>query len=239
VRASGGDVYDAADVLVARRPPSLRQFVAQRVRQAYDSRAQPSRLVVELALLPAAVFAAAVWPPALLAAAAAVVVLAEVGRRRGGGRRAWPATAPLWSVAWVAERSVTAWLATAAAVRGGVRYRARRLKVAAHRIGDLDGSRCPEASCVCRLPQRARETRAAPQHVVMECPGGPVLVRGSGAVRDLAGVVHEVTRPVVALCRCDRSARLPWCDGTHKLVQRAFSPKRAAPPSGRGSRQPS
>jgi CDGSH-type Zn-finger protein len=28
--------------------------------------------------------------------------------------------------------------------------------------------------------------------------------------------VHAVRRPVVALCRCHRSDRLPWCDSTHK-----------------------
>jgi CDGSH-type Zn-finger protein len=51
--------------------------------------------------------------------------------------------------------------------------------------------------------------------------GGPLLVRGAGRVVDQAGVAHEVDRPVVALCACDKSQRLPWCDGTHRAVQRA------------------
>lgn len=48
------------------------------------------------------------------------------------------------------------------------------------------------------------------------CPGGPMLLRGATEVRDEDGEVHAVTRPVVALCRCKRSERLPWCDSSHK-----------------------
>lgn len=53
---------------------------------------------------------------------------------------------------------------------------------------------------------------------VEACPGGPLLVRGLVAWTDRNGVEHPVTRPVVAVCRCDRSRRQPWCDGTHKFV---------------------
>jgi CDGSH-type Zn-finger protein len=54
---------------------------------------------------------------------------------------------------------------------------------------------------------------------VRPCPDGPVLVRGAEVVLDDDGRAHPVTRPVVALCACDRSSRKPWCDGTHKSVQ--------------------
>lgn len=60
---------------------------------------------------------------------------------------------------------------------------------------------------------------------VERCPGGPLLVRGADAVRDVDGVEHAVTRPVVAVCMCDKSARAPWCDGTHKVL----ATKRTAP----------
>lgn len=53
---------------------------------------------------------------------------------------------------------------------------------------------------------------------VVLCPGGPMLVRGARSVQDADGQVHTSKRPVVALCRCHKSARLPWCDGTHKLL---------------------
>ena len=55
--------------------------------------------------------------------------------------------------------------------------------------------------------------------VVIE-PHGPMLVRGASSIRDVDGTVHAVRRPVVALCRCDKSSRLPWCDGTHKVIPR-------------------
>lgn len=47
---------------------------------------------------------------------------------------------------------------------------------------------------------------------------GPLLVRGLGFVVDGEGTVVRAQRPVVALCRCDATARGPWCDGTHKRL---------------------
>jgi hypothetical protein len=55
---------------------------------------------------------------------------------------------------------------------------------------------------------------------VTPCPDGPLLVRGADAVRSADGERHATTRPVVAVCTCDKSQRLPWCDGTHKVVRR-------------------
>jgi len=52
-------------------------------------------------------------------------------------------------------------------------------------------------------------------------PGGPLLVRGADSVLDDEGEEHEVTRPVVAVCECGKSARQPWCDSTHKALQRS------------------
>lgn len=51
-------------------------------------------------------------------------------------------------------------------------------------------------------------------------PDGPMLARGIASVQDTDGVVHPVERPVVAVCRCLKSSRLPWCDGTHKVIPR-------------------
>jgi CDGSH-type Zn-finger protein len=58
-----------------------------------------------------------------------------------------------------------------------------------------------------------------PEVTVRMCPGGPVLVRGADQVVDEAGTRHAVTRPVVAVCACGKSARMPWCDSTHKALQ--------------------
>ncbi|MDQ3615619.1 MAG: CDGSH iron-sulfur domain-containing protein [Actinomycetota bacterium] len=54
--------------------------------------------------------------------------------------------------------------------------------------------------------------------VVTACPDGPLLVRGAELVRDAEGRSHRVTRPVVAVCTCGKSARMPWCDDTHKVL---------------------
>jgi CDGSH-type Zn-finger protein len=63
--------------------------------------------------------------------------------------------------------------------------------------------------------------------VVTPCADGPILVRGADVVQDANGTSHVVTRPVVALCTCEKSQRLPWCDGTHKAVERGRRRKEA------------
>ncbi|MEJ7706237.1 MAG: CDGSH iron-sulfur domain-containing protein [Nocardioidaceae bacterium] len=55
---------------------------------------------------------------------------------------------------------------------------------------------------------------------VICCPGGPLLVRGADVIRGEDGKLYDVTRPVVAICRCGKTSRSPWCDGTHKLLNR-------------------
>lgn len=124
VRAAGGTVAAAPGVLVARQAPPTRHFATQRVRQAYDSFAQPWRQAAELALLPALAVTARLRGAAGLAAAAAVTIaVAEVGRRRARGRAAFPASTALFAPAWVAERAVCAWLAVGCRlVLGGVPY---------------------------------------------------------------------------------------------------------------------
>ena len=59
---------------------------------------------------------------------------------------------------------------------------------------------------------------------VQLCPGGPMLVRGAAEVTDEDGDVHPVGRPVVALCRCRRSQRMPWCDSSHKARRTQTGP---------------
>jgi hypothetical protein len=70
-------------------------------------------------------------------------------------------------------------------------------------------------------PQDQPET-AHPDVVL--CPGGPMLLRGEHVVEDAEGVRHRTRRPVSAVCRCNKSATKPWCDGTHKLLPRKLQP---------------
>ncbi len=133
VAAAGGKVVTRLDILVERRPPTTRHFLGQRVRQAYDDFTLPVRMSVFLAIGPAVAAALVARRPGLVAGgAAACVALAERGRRRAGGTRVYPAAASLMAPRWVAERSVTAWMAVGQRLfRGGTRYRDGRIARAA------------------------------------------------------------------------------------------------------------
>ncbi len=136
VLARGGRELSALDIYVDRRPPSTPHFFNQRVRQAYDSFAQPGRLAVELAVLPAALLSLR-RPRWLLAGVVGTVAAAESGRRRSGGYRVFPRTAALWAPLWGMERGLCSWLALIERARGGVRYRDSRLSTAAHSLRTL------------------------------------------------------------------------------------------------------
>jgi hypothetical protein len=131
VAARGGRVRRRLDLVVARRPPGVRHFAGQRIRQAYDEFARPSHLAAELALLPVTVAAVRRHPAAALALAAGAVAVAEAGRRRDGGRRHYPPAASALAPLWAAERAVCAWLAVGYRLTGGVPYRGSRLRTAA------------------------------------------------------------------------------------------------------------
>jgi CDGSH-type Zn-finger protein len=47
---------------------------------------------------------------------------------------------------------------------------------------------------------------------------GPLLVRGPFVIVDQDGNEIEVRQRTIALCRCGRSRRKPFCDGMHKAV---------------------
>jgi hypothetical protein len=128
----GGTERVLDDVFIARRPPEVRQYLDQRVRQAYDEFARPARMAVQLALLPAAYLCVHVCGVFSLAAFALVTIaLAEEGRRRGGATRYFPIGASLLAPVWVCERAVTSWLAVAEYMMGGARYAGGRLQTAA------------------------------------------------------------------------------------------------------------
>src|SRR4051794_5039556 len=134
VAAAGGTIRRAPELFVGRLPPSTAHFARQRVRQAYDELARPPRLVVSLSLLPLALVGGR---KAVVGTAAAGVLLAEIGRRRDGGREVFPGTAALWAPLWIGERSITAWLALARHLTGGVPYGGVRLRTAATSVRAL------------------------------------------------------------------------------------------------------
>ncbi len=135
VRAFGGIVDRPRWIYVRRLPPDLSRFWSQRVRQAYDELAQPSRLAWSLPAAPVAVGLVASGRHRLLAGVAmALIAVAEFGRRRDEGQDVYPASVALLAPVWVVERAVCIWWAMWLRwVRGGVPYAGERLRVAAHR----------------------------------------------------------------------------------------------------------
>jgi hypothetical protein len=137
VIADGGQPLVARDLYVRRLPPTAKHFAGQRVRQAYDSLAQPGRLAGELAMLPLAV-AGARHPRVLGCMAATSIVAAEFGRRRAGGAPYFPASASWLAPAWLGERAICSWIALGRrVVLGGTPYAGRRLSRAATSVREL------------------------------------------------------------------------------------------------------
>lgn len=156
IRAAGGTVLSPLDLYVARSAPSTSHFLSQRVRQAYDDFAIPLRMAAFLLAGPLAFQRLrAGRKRSLLLAAVAGIGAAEVGRRRAGGTERFPPSASLLAPAWIAERSVCAWLAVGSKLRGGVPYGGGRLSHSAtplrrlrrrYRSGDDAGTPSAAAS---------------------------------------------------------------------------------------------
>jgi CDGSH-type Zn-finger protein len=69
--------------------------------------------------------------------------------------------------------------------------------------------------------RQAEENRVDAQQepAVQVLANGPFLVMGNVEVRDADGNVMEAPNPVrYALCRCDKSKKKPFCDGSHYHV---------------------
>jgi glycosyl transferase family 21 len=141
LKAAGAREDNAPDLYVARRPPTFAHFRGQQVRQAYDEFARPGRLAASLAVAPAFLVGLDSGRRHLLLLAALLVVgLAGLGRWIHGGRRYFPAAAVGMAPLWLLWRSACSWVALGARLRGGVRYRDTRLRVAATSRGGIAGS---------------------------------------------------------------------------------------------------
>jgi hypothetical protein len=139
VEAAGGRVVTPLDFYIRRLPPPTPHFWSQRVRQAYDSFAQPVRMAVELAVVPTAGALLAGGHAWLLGlGVVSAVAMAETGRRRAGGADIFPLVCSLCAPLWVGERGVCAWLALwNRTVRGGVPYAGTVLSKAANSKREL------------------------------------------------------------------------------------------------------
>jgi hypothetical protein len=138
VRAAGGRVDIALGLFVRRLPPETRHFLSQRVRQAYDDFAIPARAATWLCLGPFAGWASRRWPASAAVLAVTAIGLAEAGRRRAGGTAVYHWSSSLLAPAWLAERSVCAWLALGQYLSGGASYAGRRIPRAANSPAALE-----------------------------------------------------------------------------------------------------
>lgn len=142
VEAADGRVANCPWLYVRRVPPSVAQFARQRVRQAYDSFAQPCRLAMELSIIPAIALVSAVGRSKLVVCAMTAVLTAEAGRRRAGGSVVFPVTCSLLAPCWMAERGVCSWVAVwLRFTRGGFPYGGLTLRKAASSMRTLRASR--------------------------------------------------------------------------------------------------
>ena len=132
IRSRGGRVVRDDSLYVRRLPPTVRHFVDQRVRQAYDEFARPWRLLAFLAILPLLVLLLVYggWGIAIVAALGALAC-AEAGRRRCGGASVFPASATLFAPLWILERGICSWFALGAWLSGGINYAGAKLRRAA------------------------------------------------------------------------------------------------------------
>ncbi len=90
---------------------------------------------------------------------------------------------------------------------------------AARRIAVEECCACPSGSLVAyEKSGRAIEPELEPSLGIVENPAagfsGPIWVRGGIPVESVDGFTYEV-RNRMTLCRCGRSARKPFCDGSH------------------------
>ncbi len=136
IRAAGGTEVRADSLYVRRVPPRASTFFRQRVRQAYDDFAQPTRLVVELSLLPVIVWSLR-RPKMLIGLASVVTVAAYAGRARARGATVFPLRSVAMAPVWMLERAVCVWLAASLWMVGGVSYSGRRIRRAGNSVRAL------------------------------------------------------------------------------------------------------
>ncbi len=64
---------------------------------------------------------------------------------------------------------------------------------------------------------------------VMTRENGPILITGPVTLKDHLGNTYNLgEKEKFALCRCTKSEKMPFCDGTHKTC--GFEAQHLAPP---------
>ena len=113
---NGGDVCYALDFFILKRPPTLRKWLEQRPRQAYEDFDMRAKTLLFLSLLPAAM-ALGVYSGAgaalafLFVISACAAVLAGLGLLRDQTYKFFPVHVMFYAPFWVLERSVSVYWA--------------------------------------------------------------------------------------------------------------------------------
>ena len=69
--------------------------------------------------------------------------------------------------------------------------------------------------------------------VIVPYKDGPYVIRGPVVLQDQDGTSITLNRRTIALCRCGKSRRRPFCDGTHHVI-RFRADSSAVSPAGPG-----
>ncbi|MFJ9825053.1 CDGSH iron-sulfur domain-containing protein [Streptomyces sp. NPDC101160] len=87
-------------------------------------------------------------------------------------------------------------------------------------------------------PGAARPMTARAAARITPMADGPLLVEGPVEIVLADGTVCRSDRPVVALCRCRRSLREPFCDTSHRHRARRRGPDTRRPTRDDNSPEP-
>ncbi len=129
----GANINYARDFFILKRPPTLRKWLEQRPRQAYEDFVMRTKTVAFLAVLPMVFgFGFLIGPAAALFLIVAIsllaIILSGLGLARDTAYKFFPLSSPLFAPLWVFERSVSVYWAVYWRVRyGGYPFGARLL----------------------------------------------------------------------------------------------------------------
>jgi hypothetical protein len=129
----GADVCYARDFFILKRPPTLRKWLEQRPRQAYEDFVMRAKTALFMSLVPTAILSGMLWGARAalgfaLVVSACAVLLALRGAGRDHAHRFFPSHLALYAPLWVLERALSVhWALYWRVTRGGYPFGDRLL----------------------------------------------------------------------------------------------------------------
>jgi hypothetical protein len=138
---AGARIARCSGMYVARLPPEPRHLASQQVRYAYESFAQPWRMLAELSVIPTVLLLGR-RRRGLAALTAATLACATRGWHRDDGDKIFPRSSILLTPPWLMVRGMCSWIALLLGATGyGLPYANTRIWRAAHSTRALRQSR--------------------------------------------------------------------------------------------------